>query len=99
MGRPVRYMAVSDIARALGVDPKTVHTWRARYGPDRPAAQLRAAPPFPRPDVYVGLEEASFGARSSTAGWAQARLAEIRAWRLSLPGQGTGPRPSRRRAS
>ena len=81
---PVVYLGVADIAEHFGVPARTVqNSWRARYGPDRTAEAIAKAPVFPQPDVYLGRVHRQ-------AGWRQKRLAEMEAWRASLPGRGAG---------
>ncbi len=77
------FLSAADIAAHFGVPAATVQTWRSRYGPDRPAAEIVKAPVCPQPDAVLGL-------RKPQAGWQAGRLAEWEAWRASLPGRGAG---------
>ena len=77
------YLSAGDIADHFGVATNTVHSWRTRYGPGRPADAIAKAPVCPQPDVYVGVG-------APQAGWRQDRMPEWEAWRLSLPGSGAG---------
>jgi hypothetical protein len=71
------------------VSAALVQTWRARYGPDRPAEAIRKAPTFPASAMAVGL-------RKPIDVWLAGQLPQIDAWRKSLPGQGAGGgRPAR----
>ena len=72
-----RYLGQASIARELGVSRPLVGTWRYRY--------KASATPFPEPDVWV---EESDG--RDVPGWLPESVDAIRAWRASLPGQGTG---------
>jgi hypothetical protein len=72
-----RYLGQASIARELGVNRHLVGTWRSRYK-DTPT-------PFPEPDA---ITEESGG--RDVPGWLPGSLPAIRAWRASLPGQGTG---------
>jgi hypothetical protein len=74
-----RYLSQAAIGRELGGGRHIVATWRNRYR-DTPT-------PFPEPDVVVGDEE---GDERSAPGWLPGRMDEIRKWRDSLPGQGSG---------
>lgn len=86
---PPVYLSAADIAAHLGVEPGTVHTWRARYGSDRSVEEIAKAPTCPQPDVTLGR-------RKPQAGWHPRRLAEWERWRASLPGKGSGGgRPAR----
>lgn len=72
---PARCLGIAGIARELGVTPSAVTTWRSRYN--------GTATPFPAPDIEIGDGR-------GIPGWLPARLEEIRQWRGSLPGQGSG---------
>lgn len=85
-GRPTRHVGVYEVARALGVDQRTVSKWIDRYPP------RMGVRPTPTPDVTVG----------SIMGWHPERIDEWRAWRASMPGQGAGggrPRKPPRQSS
>lgn len=77
------YLSVADIAEHFGVAVDTVLHWRARYGPDRTAAELAKAPACPQPDIGLGVKR-------TMAGWRPERLADWDAWRKTLPGRGAG---------
>jgi hypothetical protein len=84
VGEQVVYLSAADIADHFGdIEAKTVHTWRARYGPDRSPEAIAKAPTCPQPDMYLGR-------RKPQAGWREDRLPEWDAWRASLPGSGAG---------
>ena len=74
-----RYLSGAAIGRRLGYGRHAVATWRDRFK-DTPT-------PFPAPDVTVGDDE---GDSRSVPGWAEDRMDEIRRWKDSLPGQGSG---------
>lgn len=77
------YVTVADIAAYFGVSDKTVHSWRARYGPGRDAAAIAKAPTCPQPDIHVGVQR-------PLAAWRVERLREWDDWKESLPGPGAG---------
>lgn len=91
---PVVYLTAADIAAHFGVDRSAVHSWRARYGPDRTADEIARVPSTPAPETGV-----QFGLKKPPDVWRQDRLPEWDAWRASLPGHGVrGGRPSKSEA-
>jgi hypothetical protein len=82
-----QFLTAADLAAHFGVGVNTVHRWRGRYGPGRPAAQIRRVPVCPQPDLVVGRKR-------MVAVWAAYRLPEWEAWRACLNGQG-GQRDAR----
>jgi hypothetical protein len=80
---PPVYLSAADIAAHFGVPVNTVQTWRARYGPDRSEDEIAKAPTCPQPAVYLGRGKPQ-------AGYLEHQLADIEAWRRSLPGKGAG---------
>lgn len=98
MPRATHYLSSADIAREMGVPASQVRMWRVRYSPFRSPAAIRAAASFPAPDVLVGMADEHEAGTRSLPGWKPSRLPEIKAWRDSLPGSGTGPRPAARKS-
>ena len=83
-----RYLSQAAIGRQLGGGRHLVATWRGRYK-DTPT-------PFPEPDAWTGDDGEP---DRLVPGWLPERMGEIRRWRDSLPGQGSGGGRPRRDAA